>query len=232
MSRLLRIIPVLDLLHGQVVHARQGRREHYRALASPLAGGSSDPLRVLDALLELHDFDTVYVADLDALQGAAPHRELLRHMRERHPRLRLWLDAGAHTAELACAHRLVGVHGTESLPAPPRAPTGEPWVLSLDFRDGRALGGSAQRWLERPDCWPDDVVVMSLERVGADRGPDLPRLRELQGLAPRARWYAAGGVRDAADLLELRELGVHGALLASALHDGRLDAAQLRRLAH
>ncbi|MDE2121341.1 MAG: histidine biosynthesis protein, partial [Betaproteobacteria bacterium] len=48
----------------------------------------------------------------------------------------------------------------------------------------------------------------------------------------RARWYAAGGVRDAADLLELRELGLHGALLASALHDGRLDAAQLRRLAH
>ena len=39
------------------------------------------------------------------------------------------------------------------------------------------------------------------------------------------------GVRNEADLLALRELGCAGALVASALHDGRLDRAALDRLA-
>ena len=231
MSRLLRIIPVLDLLGGQVVHARQGRREQYRPLRSPLAPSGSEPLQVLQGLLALHGFDTVYLADLDALQGAAPHREVLERMRASHPRLRLWVDAGEHTASLADEYGITGVFGTETLAAPPRAPAKHPWVLSLDFRDGLPLGEHAAAWLAAPGCWPDDVVVMSLERVGAADGPDLPRLRELRARAPHARWHAAGGVRDAADLRRLRNLGLHGALLASALHDGRLGAAQLRRLA-
>ncbi|HWX13321.1 MAG TPA: HisA/HisF-related TIM barrel protein, partial [Methylocella sp.] len=38
---------------------------------------------------------------------------------------------------------------------------------------------------------------------------------------------AAGGLRDASDLMRLREAGVSGALVASALHDGRLIGADL-----
>ncbi len=230
MSRSLRIIPVLDLLRGSVVRARQGRRELYRELRSPLAQGSSEPREVLRALLQLHDFETLYIADLDALQGGAPQRELLRGLAGAHPGLRLWVDAGAHTAALARELGVTPVYGTESLAAPPLPPHEAPWVLSLDFRDGQPLGEHAPAWLAAPAAWPDDVVVMSLERVGAGSGPDLQRLRGLRELAPRARWHAAGGVRDESDLRELRASGVHGVLLASALHDGRLDAARLRSL--
>ena len=231
MSRSLRIIPVLDLLRGSVVHARQGRRELYRELRSPLAQGSCDPREVLRALLRLHDFETLYIADLDALQGGAPQRELLGELSRTHPGLRLWVDAGAHTAALARELGVTAVHGTESLPVPPLPAADAPWVLSLDFRDGQALGEHAAAWLAEPAAWPDDIVVMSLERVGAGSGPDLRRLRGLRELAPRARWHAAGGVRDESDLRELLASGMHGALLASALHDGRIDAARLRSLA-
>ena len=50
--------------------------------------------------------------------------------------------------------------------------------------------------------------------------------------APAHKLYAAGGVRDRADLIALREAGIDGALIASALHDGRVvanDIAEVQR---
>jgi phosphoribosylformimino-5-aminoimidazole carboxamide ribotide isomerase len=42
--------------------------------------------------------------------------------------------------------------------------------------------------------------------------------------------YAAGGVRDEQDLLNLRALGMHGALVASALHNLQINGASLSKL--
>jgi phosphoribosylformimino-5-aminoimidazole carboxamide ribotide isomerase len=41
------------------------------------------------------------------------------------------------------------------------------------------------------------------------------------------RLYAAGGVRGRHDLQVLRDAGIAGVLVASALHDGRLTSADL-----
>ncbi|MBC8130797.1 MAG: nickel transporter, partial [Rhizobiaceae bacterium] len=43
--------------------------------------------------------------------------------------------------------------------------------------------------------------------------------------------FAAGGVRDEDDLMRLEKAGIAGALVASALHDGRIDRAVLERMA-
>ena len=42
--------------------------------------------------------------------------------------------------------------------------------------------------------------------------------------------YAAGGVRDAADLAELKRRGIAGALVATSLHDGRLRGSDIAGL--
>jgi phosphoribosylformimino-5-aminoimidazole carboxamide ribotide isomerase len=67
---------------------------------------------------------------------------------------------------------------------------------------------------------------MTLARVGAGRGPDIGVLERLvaQGAC---EVFAAGGVRDGADLVAASRAGARGALVATALHDGRLDAAAL-----
>jgi phosphoribosylformimino-5-aminoimidazole carboxamide ribotide isomerase len=41
--------------------------------------------------------------------------------------------------------------------------------------------------------------------------------------------YVGGGVRDINDLVELRKLGVSGALVATALHTGKISIAQLKQ---
>ena len=72
-------IPVIDLMGGQVVRARMGDRASYRPLESPLSP-TSEPVDVVRGLLEVFPFPTLYVADLDAIQGrrrqlpdVAPH---------------------------------------------------------------------------------------------------------------------------------------------------------------
>ena len=72
-------IPVIDLMGGQVVRARMGDRASYRPLESPLSP-TSDPVDVVRGLLGVFPFPTLYVADLDAIQGSgrqlpdvAPH---------------------------------------------------------------------------------------------------------------------------------------------------------------
>ena len=98
-------------------------------------------------------------------------------------------------------------------------------ILSLDFRHDRFLGPPGLRAEAR--LWPSRVIVMTLGRVGSDRGPDLDLLAQIQAQAPAVRLFAAGGVRDAGDLTRLAGRGIAGALVATALHLGRIDGAEI-----
>jgi len=223
------LIPVLDLMGGQVVRARAGRRDEYRALESVLCR-SSRPEAVLDGLLGCYPFRRLYVADLDAILQRGDHRATLERLRRSHPELELWVDAGF--ADLAAAQNWQAsglgraVLGSESVTDVPES---EAWrgdgILSLDFRGDQFIGPDSL--LQAPAAWPAQVIVMTLARVGAGLGPDLARLAQLQAMRPDCRLYAAGGVRHADDLNRLAESGVAGVLLASALHDGALSRAEL-----
>ena len=154
------------------------------------------------------------------------------------PRAEIWLDAG--TASRGAARVLLAapvvtlVVGTESIEtvrvwddivaeAPART------VLSLDFKNGEFMGPEAM--LADSSLWPSRVVVMTLDRVGADAGPDTERLKDIVARAQGRRIYAAGGVRDRADLDAIRKIGVAGVLVASALHAGKISAGDLKEVA-
>ena len=101
-------------------------------------------------------------------------------------------------------------------------------MLSLDFR-GDAFQGPSEI-LAEPGLWPRRVIAMTLARVGSGAGPDLTRLAAIRSVAGGRELYAAGGVRDAADLFALKRAGAAGALIATALHDGRLGRADLEAI--
>jgi phosphoribosylformimino-5-aminoimidazole carboxamide ribotide isomerase len=230
----MQIIPVLDLKAGTVVRARLGERAHYRPIETPLAR-TSDPVDVARGLLSLYPFDALYVADLDAIEGRHGHDAVLAQVAAAFPHLRLWVDNGICQLPRASdwlALRLGDlVLGSESQTdaALVRALAGDARIaLSLDFRGGDFQG--PPELLADPACWPQRVIVMTLARVGSGAGPDLERLASVQAAAPGKSLYAAGGVRDAADLTELKGRGIAGALVATALHDGRLNGLGLARL--
>lgn len=231
------IVPVLDLKDGSVVHARAGERAAYRPIRSPLAAGS-DALAVAEGLLSLAPFRALYVADLDAIEGRGSHEAVIERLARRHPEIELWVDSGiasAAAAEAAARRGAVPVLGSESLADADvvaaviarLGPRGS--VLSLDYRGDRFLGPPALE--AEATLWPDRVIVMTLSRVGTGAGPDLDRLALLRARARGRSIFAAGGVRDESDIGRLAAAGVAGALVATALHDGRLGRAELAAIA-
>jgi phosphoribosylformimino-5-aminoimidazole carboxamide ribotide isomerase len=68
---------------------------------------------------------------------------------------------------------------------------------------------------------------MTLNRVGSQLGPDFEKLTDLRRNYPDKTIIAAGGIRDLADLQQLKHLGIDAVLIASALHNGRLSANDL-----
>ncbi len=230
----LELIPVIDLMGGRAVHADGARnRLDYRALHTSLCP-SSDPLVVADSFLALHPFRTFYIADLDCITGAGNNFAVIRRLRSHHPELQLWIDAGIRHQD--DYHRLkendlgVVVVGSETLRDKlllDKIATGRASdvVLSLDFRGPTFLGPPGLE--SRPDLWPQRLIVMALARIAGTRGPALRTLTRTVAHACSRAVFAAGGVRDNADLQRLQAAGASGALLATALHSGRLDSSHL-----
>lgn len=225
---------VLDLMGGQVVHARRGRRDAYQPLRSRLFAGH-EPASAAAALAQFHAFAALYIADLDAILGRGDNLPAISRIRAALPHLPLWLDAGiTHGGPLARwkgagidtivigSETLADAHSLHLLAAE------DDVVLSLDFRGANFLGPPGL--LACPACWPARLIAMNLARVGSGEGPDLALLAQLRRSKAGTRLFLAGGVRSRADLEAARDAGAAGVLLASALHDGSLGGADLEAL--
>ena len=227
------VVPVIDLKGGAVVRARGGARHLYAPIATPLAR-SSRPLDVVAGFRALFPFEKIYIADLDAISGTGDHDAIIAELEAAFPEIEFWVDSGIATEAAAAdwleRHRGALVIGSESLADLPTSPRFDlpRRILSLDFR-GDAFLGPPQLAADA-SLWPARVIVMTLAKVGANQGPDFARLAALRALAPDHNGlYAAGGVRDAGDLRRLEAEGIAGALVASALHDGKITARDLRK---
>jgi len=62
-----------------------------------------------------------------------------------------------------------------------------------------------------------------LPRVGSNQGPDLDRLSAYRKHYPQQKIIAAGGIRDKEDLRTLGQIGIRQALVATALHNGKIS---------
>ncbi len=219
------IVPVIDLKAGCVVHARRGLRAEYRPLVSTLCADAV-PRNVVAALLACAGTRTLYVADLDALEGRGDHAAIVGELLARHADLAIWLDCGLAPAYDALpAHlsdRIRPVLGTESATSRARIAASGPAALagaivSLDHRDGVPLAALSEALPP-----PGTVIAMDLARVGSEEGPDCGLLARLRRRFPACRLYAAGGIRHRADLDACARAGANGALVATAIHAGTL----------
>jgi phosphoribosylformimino-5-aminoimidazole carboxamide ribotide isomerase len=243
----IRVIPVLDLKGGQVVHAIGGDRDHYRPLKTRLHPGS-DPLGVARGFRDILNLRELYLADLDAIAGRSPDISLYRAIRSLG--VDLWVDAGvrdrAALAPLVEAGVGSLVIGLETLRGP-AALAGicaevppERLVFSLDLRGGIPLvADGAATWGTLDPLAVARValalgirrlLLLDLARVGRGEGTGTtPLLARLRAEGPGLELSVGGGIAGSDDLRTLEQAGANIALVGSALHDGRIGAADLLR---
>jgi len=235
-----RIIGVVDLKDGQAVHARGGRRDEYvavdQALGLTIAGSATALARLYRDRFDLAE---VYVADLNAIAGSPLHSVALSAMAR--IGVSLLVDAGVASVDAArqvAPHAHTIVVGLETLPSMQILASicdgvSNPIVFSLDLR-GRSpitrdpsTASPDEIASQAVDAGADALLVLDVARVGTRTGPDDEMLRRIRRAAPAVPLLAGGGVRGLNDLQDLADIGCDGALVATALQDGRLTRAHV-----
>jgi phosphoribosylformimino-5-aminoimidazole carboxamide ribotide isomerase len=226
----MRLIPVIDVLNGVVVRGVGGRRHEYRPIVSQLTS-SVDPIEVASALIDAFHPHDIYLADLDAIGGATPAINIYREILGLG--VGLWVDAGI--SDVASARRVADagcdmVAGLETISGPDvlgeivDAVGPERTNFSFDLRNGEPL----RKWNSDPipaavACGIRRLIVLDLARVGGGHGTGTEQLcRQIATTYPNVEVFAGGGIAGPDDLQMLEACGVRGALVASALHDGRI----------
>lgn len=239
----MQIVPVIDLLRGQVVRGVGGRRDEYRPIVSSLVD-SAEPGAVAAALKQHFGLPRVYVADLDAITRG--ERDLNSWRAIAAIGMQLTIDAGLKNASQAnevaqlLAREFVGsqyVIGLESweriAELAELTATKDSTIFSVDLKQGQPLTADPDWQGASPLAIVAEVyrhglrrlIVLDLADVGTGQGTStLPLVRQLLARWPDLQIIAGGGIRGPADLRELKAAGITSALVASALHDGRITA--------
>jgi phosphoribosylformimino-5-aminoimidazole carboxamide ribotide isomerase len=250
----MRVIPVIDIRKGLAVWAVAGQREEYRPVSSCLVEGA-DPLRLAQAFREKLGLQELYVADLDAIQGKGHNYEVIATLAQQlvepagQARVEVMVDAG--TTSLDSARRILALGASKVIIG---SETLQSWslleeiagsldlnqvVLSLDLTEGKILSPPREMRELSPEelimraraLGIRELIVLELRAVGSEAGPDLEFLKKLVLASSAIELIAGGGVRDVNDLHGLEGIGIKAALVATALHKGKIGRKDLEKLA-
>ena len=226
----LELLPAVDVAAGQAVQLVQGVAGSEKRFGDPLAAA----LR-----WQAQGAEWVHLVDLDAAFGRGHNRELTARIVgtldvdvELSGGIR---DDDSLDAALATGCRRVNI-GTAALERPEWCASaiavhGDRIAVGLDVR-GRRLaargwtreGGDLFEVLARLDAVGcARYVVTDVAKDGMLQGPNLPLLREVCAATERPV-VASGGITELADLEALTGLldeGVEGAIVGTALYEGR-----------
>lgn len=251
------IIPVLDVTQGVAVHAQGRVRADFAPVQSVLIPDEpGDPLALARAYRDVLGAQACYVADLDAILGGPVQRGLIRDLAEFQTGFtgELLVDAAASDPDGAlevvsagASDVVVGLETLRSFAAladvVDSVGAGRV-VFSLDLQLGTPIlhplmqdaAGSAPDPLtlaaQAADAGVGAILVLDLGRVGTGVGVDLGLLENIRRRHPAARLLAGGGVHTRKDLERMEDAGCDGALVASAIHAGRITAEDVAALRH
>lgn len=219
----MKLIPVIDLKNGIVVHAKHGERENYQPIKSVLTT-KNDIYSVLNAFLTLNAFDTFYIADLNAITKQGNNANLITEVLNNFPEITFLIDAGYQKSQTFLPNYFP-VLGSECFTDAnflELTDFKKHFILSLDFgSNGEKLG--SQKFFTQTELWSENVIVMTLNRVGSSKGVDIDLLAKFKRDYPKINFIAAGGVRNIEDLAQLKKVEIEQVLVASALHSGAIS---------
>ncbi len=229
----MRCIFVIDIFNGTVVHAVRGERERYEPIDRySNVVSTSDPEDVVRAVRPKE----VYIADLNQITGKG---ENLGAIVAISCLARTMADIGvSNLSDMDhLPERVSPVLGTEtaSLKLMEEAALQREIVVSMDMknrtvlsRDSELAAHSPLEVLRRLNGFPlAGVILLELDRVGTSLGLDREFLEKASSVSDHPL-ILGGGVKGLEDLMALEKMGFCGALVATAVHNGRIPLEMLR----
>ncbi len=233
-----RIVFVLDIYNRTVVHAQGGNRQNYQPIhKSSVLCNTSKPIEVIDAI----NPKEVYIADLNILQGIGEHDTNFNDIRAVLQKVKTMLDPGISSLSdigdtLSLASSVILGTETASLDTISRAASEFPGRVnvSIDIKNGRILTRDPNMpndpievigMLNNMDI--RDIIILDMDRVGTSSGVDAQFLSTIAA-SSNHDVLLGGGVKDMSDIESLKDIGLKGALVATALHNGKIPIAMIQ----
>ena len=237
------VIPVLDLMIGQVVWAKGGRRGSYAPVHSALTH-SARPVDVARCVFNQTGCDCLYLANIDSFAGATPISNIYNELVE--AGFSLWIDAdwmgSLHCDErtdqilaLAQDPNIRLIFSSETMSSIDEfsiisglVQSGANPIFSLDMRNGEVISKSDQLSATNPldlisTAWNagvKDMILLDLESVGTFGGVSTENIvRQANEKFPDSQLVSGGGVRNQSDAQQLLSAGCQHVLVASAIFD-------------
>jgi phosphoribosylformimino-5-aminoimidazole carboxamide ribotide isomerase len=242
------LIPAIDIRGGNAVQLVQGDYGRETVFGD-------DPIAM--ALRWIGEgARRLHIVDLDGAKEGRPVNDeaIARLVRESQPFIRVQVAGGVRDeaaidrwVETGVDRVVIGTMAVEQPDAVGRAIArhGDKIAIALDVRDGKpATRGWLQAGGETADAFLTDMarrgamhfIYTDISRDGMLAHPDFLELRRVQGVlndtGEPATLIYSGGVTSVEDVVGLNEYDLEGAIVGTALYDGRLDFKRaLRALA-
>ena len=224
---------VMDILNGIVVHGIKGDRSRYKPIDEySMAVSSHDPFDVLKTI----NPKEVYIADLDRIIRTGDNLSLIRDIAKN------WCviaDIGIkNIQDLELGHHYLKnlVIGTETtnIDVILKDRYLHDDIISLDIKDGKML--------KRDERFPDDpkiflkdlnkynvnsIIILLLDKVGTETGINIAFLEKIRSISSHKLIYG-GGIRGLDDIERLKDVGIDGALISTAVHKKNIPLNFLR----
>lgn len=242
----MRIIPVLDILTVEgkkhVVKGIKGERKKYFPISSSKILNDSDPLAMAVIFKQL-GFEELYIADLDLIQGINKNLDYLKIILKETD-LKIMLDAGISNlidvnqlkslklnkliigtetlSSLEELSRIIKEHGKDRI------------ILSIDLmnnqlitRNNELKSLSLLEFLKKlAEINVEEIIFLELTQVGAGTGINKDLIEIMKENLP-SQLITGGGVKTIDDLKKMERLGIDGALIATALHEGTINKKEI-----
>ena len=238
-----RIIPVIDILNSQAVHAIKGEREKYKPLKSVLIN-DSNPTRIALKLKNKYLFNEFYIADLDAILQKKPNITIISKILDI-PGVEIMIDPGIKTKKNAEKYFKLNL---KSL------------ILGLEtLRDLKVI-------MECLELFDTNKIVVSIDmyneviqtNIDEFKNQDIPEIvRKIEDLGVvniilldlfkvgqkmggisalylkireqfNGEILIGGGIKDLQDIKDYKSNNFSGVLIGTALHDGSIKTEELR----
>ena len=240
-----KIIPVLDLLDGSIVHAVKGIRENYKPLDSYLFD-YPDPNIIISVLYNKYKFNEFYVADLNAIMRSEPNHEIILKILEK-PYINMLLDPGIKELEDVIQFSSLGIKnlilGLETLENKDiilksiQLDLFKKLYVSIDMYSEK-ITTRIQEYQYSPiseivndlgNLGVSRIILLDLKRVGSKEGGVPELYKEIRRIF-EGEILVGGGIKNLNDISVYHQFGFSGVLIGTALYDGTINLKEMTRL--
>ena len=226
----MKIIPVLDIKDNKIVHAISGKRKEYEPIQSTICD-TADPLDVATSIKEKLNLSTIYIADLDSIEKKGSNFNSIKKIMD--SGIELYLDAGILDyesylkAKSYCNRAIVATETLEKLEDLKKITENDKNViLSIDMFRGKVISRittSIDAILEFASSYGiKTLILLDLYYVGTGKMRASPQLKDILK-KKEFEVITGGGIKTIEDMIKLKKMGLFGALVATAIHNGTIQ---------